>query len=450
MLRALAVLLCPLFLWPPCLAAQQPSASQSSPPLGLSAAGPSGLLRGSSPLTLDPWHFGLGFSLVNYDRNPGDTDFTEYAVEGALGLPAQLEVFSRFTPLFEANSVNLDPVGFPAPPLDLVIDTFPSQASAAPPYFVYAQGAPYRTYIVEDVRIDPPGVGAYSESTGDVVLGVKWNLLSEQRGNRFGLGVQGYVEIPTEQPGYKIWSRSPFVPGVAPPTIDWQKKVGTSGKTDVGFDVLFSKQIQQAQLLVNVGYKHVGDPEAGYQVYLVNSGAITPQDFVVAPPRQFRLDLRDQLLFVADASVPVVKVGKTRFWGVGEFFHKRYVGDGTPVQGLVNPYESVFGAQADPLVFPWLALGAAWLHQWDSAGNGGQRVSPFGGNINFSEVVDPTLAAQVKGYLVSQGLPVLENMNGVFVTNNAAFDAWRNIPLQPGPVVSRGHGAFFVFLNIRR
>src|SRR5574341_873455 len=269
------VFLC-LLPWPSCLHAQQPPASLNPPPLTLSAAGPSGLLRASSPSTLDPWHFGLGFSLVNYERDPGDTDFTEYAIEGALGLPARLEVFSRFTPRFEANSVNLDPLGFPPPPLDLVVDTFPSQASASPPFFLYSQEAPYRTYIVKGVRIDPPGVGAYSNSTGDVVLGLKASLLSEQRGNRFGLGVQGYVAIPTERPGYKTWSRRPFVTGITPPPIDWQNKVGTSGKTDVGFDVLFSKQVHRAQLLVNVGYKHVGDPPAGLRVHLVNSGAATP------------------------------------------------------------------------------------------------------------------------------------------------------------------------------
>jgi len=425
-------------------------ALKTSPRVLVSLDGATGVIRAVSPNTLDPWHFGVGFSALNFDRDPGDIDFKDVRVQGAVGLPWRLEAFARFTPLLTTNSVNLDPLGFPPPPFDLVVDTFPTRTFPSEPFMLFSQEAPFKTFFLPGVSIGPPDQGAYSRSSGDVVLGVKRNLLAEERGHRFGLGVRGYIEIPTERPGYKTWARRPFVPNLVDrPELTWRKKAGTSGEKDFGFDVLLSKLIRRAELLANVGYKRVGDPETGFRIHLVNSGASTPQDFVVAPPVEFKLNLHDELRIVADASVPVVAVGPIRWRVVGEFFHLRYVGSGTRVERLVHPLETTLAIEASAGDTTWISVGAGWLQQWNSGGNGRMRVSPFGGNINFSEIVDTPLAGAVKTYLTSLGVSVPENTGGVFVTNNPAFDPWRNIPTEPSRIVSRGHQAFVLFLSVR-
>ena len=156
----------------------------------ISISGSSGLVRAVSPYTLRPGEVGLGFAQMNFDRDPGDTDFVEDSVQGAVGLPARMEVFVRTPSLLRTNSVNLDPLAFPVPPFDLVLDIFPTPALRSQPYFLFTQEAPYKTYFVPGVVIAPPGDGGFASSWGDWVLGVKKNILSEGGRNWFGFGTR--------------------------------------------------------------------------------------------------------------------------------------------------------------------------------------------------------------------------------------------------------------------
>ncbi len=415
----------------------------------ISISGSSGLVRAVSPYTLRPGEVGLGFAQMNFDRDPGDTDFVEDSVQGAVGLPARMEVFVRTPSLLRTNSVNLDPLAFPVPPFDLVLDIFPTPALRSQPYFLFTQEAPYKTYFVPGVVIAPPGDGGFASSWGDWVLGVKKNILSEGGRNWFGFGIQGYVELPTEEPGFRRWSRLPFVPGLLEREfVNWREKAGVSGERDFGLDLLFSKQVRRGEVLLNLGYKRIGDPDQGFRLHFINSGASRPEDFVVSDPIEFKLDLKDEARITAGATFPVFSVWSHQVWFVGEFFHKRFVGSGTRVQKLVHPVETTWGLQFNPS--RWLSFGVSWLIVWNSAGHGGQRFSPFAGDINFGELAgDPLFAGEVKAFLVSRGVPLFENTNGVFATENPIFDAWRNIPSGPGPIVSRGHSGAAVFITIR-
>ena len=98
------------------------------------------------------------------------------------------------------NSVNQDPLNWPIPPLDLFVDTYPTSATRPEPLFLYAQEVPYKSYAYQTVNIDPPGNGAHSRGGGNHLLGMKWNLLSEDDGAALGLGIRPYVTLPGETP----------------------------------------------------------------------------------------------------------------------------------------------------------------------------------------------------------------------------------------------------------
>ncbi|HET9129418.1 MAG TPA: hypothetical protein VFO86_00635, partial [Terriglobia bacterium] len=95
--------------------------------------GGTGLLQAISPYTLSPGIAAVGASVTNYDRDPGDIDFFQYGIQGAVGLPKRMEFFVRTMPWFRVNSANLNPLTFPVPPLDLFVDTYPTSAERSGP-----------------------------------------------------------------------------------------------------------------------------------------------------------------------------------------------------------------------------------------------------------------------------------------------------------------------------
>jgi hypothetical protein len=398
-----------------------------------------GLMRAASPYALLPGESAAGFSVLNYDRNPGDTDFFQYSFQAAVGIPGGLELFLRASPVFRTNSVNLDPVGYPIPPLDLVLDTYPTGAVRQQPYFLFAQEAPYKSYYVNAVTIDPPGHGAFGTSSGHVLFGAKLNLLPSREG-RFGVGVRGYVEVPTEEPSYNV--------------DNWRYVAGTSGATNIGGDLLLGRRIRRVEVLANVGYKHVGDPEYGLRVQLVDSSKWGTPGFLVGAPVETSLDLRDQLSVNGGVSLRAFSINGMQFWGLAEIGYLRYIGGGTPVERLVHPGEIRLGIQANVPKFRRVAIGAAWQLLINDGGHGTTRQSNFQtpdgrGDINFTPQVDEQLAATVESALASQGATFRERSSRVFATDNPAFDQWRNVPAGDSGVVSMGGGNILAFITWR-
>ncbi|MFC2172970.1 hypothetical protein ACFLU6_10125 [Acidobacteriota bacterium] len=412
----------------------------------LSVNGGVGLIRSVSPYTLSSGEVASNFSLMNYDRYPGDVDFVEVLLQGALGLPRRTEFFFRFSPRRNTNSVGHDPMGYPIPPLDLFIDIYPTPADRLEPYFLYAQEAPYKTYYFPDVIIVPPGNGAYSFSPGDNVFGLKLNILSEDRDHRLGLGLRGYLELPTETPKHNDPERV---------TPAWRHLTGVSGEPRIGFDLLLSKMFGKTEILANIGYKHVGDPSRGLRIQYVDSSAGNPEDFLVGEPIEMKLDLKDVLNLNAGVTVPAFKLWREQVWAIGEFSYERYIGSGTRVTRLVHPAEMRLGLQFNVPGMSSISVGCAFQLLFNDAGDGQQRrtnfMTPDGmrGDINFGEMVDPALSETVKQYFLDRGAGFSENSGKVFATNNPAFDAWRNIPTEPTTVIGQGGGAALFYVTWR-
>jgi hypothetical protein len=411
------------------------------PAQGLSFAGGTGLIRGVTPDTLEPGRWAVGAFEMNYDRNPGDVDVMKFGFQFAIGVTKRLEAFVDYVPVLRANAVNLDPLAYPVPPLDLIVDTYPTAASRTEPYLLFAPETPYKTYDVPTTRVIPPSWGAFSSSSGDVTIGGKVSLLSERRGNALGLGVHGYVAVPTEKPEGN--------------TANWSHLAGVAGGVDVGVQVVAEKLIKRVQVVGNVGYRFVGSPELpAMRVYYVDSSRAGTPGFIVGQPKTVPLELHDQLSFTGGARVPVFKIVTAQMWALGELSYTGLVGSGTPVERVINVTEVRLGIQGEIPGYHNLLFGAAWQRPVSDMGNGDTRTTNFRtpdgrGDINFGQLVDPALASTVGAYFAQNGVTLGANTSKVFATNNAAFDGWRNVKTGAQPVVAAGNNAIVAFITWR-
>jgi len=399
--------------------------------------GGSGLIRAISPDTLRGGSAVIGAAVMNYDRDPGDIDLFEYSFQGAVGFGKRTEIFMRIMPWSRANSADLDPIRFPPPPLDLFIDTYPTSAARSAPYFVFVPTLPYKTYNISNAT----ETGAFSSSSGDNVYGVKVNLRSQDRADKAGVGVRGFVEIPTETPKYNV------------PYPEFRQVNGASGKVNYGGDLLFGRTWKASEFIANVGYKQTGNPDRGLRIQMVDSSQTAPDKFLVGDVVNLPLLLSNEVRISTGWTVPLFHYYKAYWWLVAEFNHTHYVGSHTPTERLVHPAEVSLGIQSN---FPWykaVSVGAAWQVLLNNGGKGKERSTslhtPDGrGDVNFSELLNnPELSTAVESFLRSGGATFSENSNKVFSTNNPAFDSWRNIPVSPSIIQSQGHTNITAFMT---
>jgi hypothetical protein len=411
------------------------------PAQGLSFSGGTGLMRAVTPDTLEPGRWAVAAFEMNYDRNPGDVDVMKFGFQFAIGVTKRIEAFVDYVPVLRTNAVNLDPLAYPVPPLDLVIDTYPTAADRTEPYFLFVPEVPYKTYDVPTTRVIPPSWGAFSTSSGDLTIGGKVSLLSERRRNPLGLGVHGYLVVPTEKPEGN--------------TVNWPELAGVPGGVDVGVQLAVEKLIKKAQVVGNVGYRFVGRPErGGMRIQYVDSSRAGTPGFIVGQPRTVALDLHDELSFKGGARVPIFKIVTAQVWALGELTHFRFVGSGTPVERVINVTEASLGIQAELPGYHNLLVGAAWQRPLSDMGDGDTRTTNFRtpdgrGDINFGQLVDPALASEVGAYFAQNGVTLGANTSKVFATNNAAFDGWRNVKTGAQPVVAAGNNAIVAFITWR-
>lgn len=425
------------------VAEKQKPKSFSPTRFNLTVYGGQGLIRAASPYTLKEGELAAGGYAMNFDRHPGDIDFFEFSLQVALGLPKNSEIFFRLTPTLRNDAVALHPTGYPVPPLDLFIDTYPNDATRAGPILMFAQETPYKTYRVRDVNITPPGNGAFASSTGDASIGGKINLLSEDRGDRLGFGIRGSLDIATERPHYNSAIAS-----------EWREKAGFAGETNFRLDFAFAKKFWITELLVNAGYKWVGSPDRGVRVQHIDSSKVGTDEFLVGEVVESGLDLHDFLILNGGLSLPAFKVLDYQVWLMAELGYTRYVGGGTPVERLVHPLEMRLGLQFN---FPWypnISFGMGWQLLFNDAGDGDLRSSalltPDGrGDVNFGELVDEDLSAEVQAFLTSQGATFSENSSKVLSSNNATFNSWRNVPTEPWTIVGQGGGNIHAYITWR-
>jgi hypothetical protein len=401
--------------------------------------GGTGLVQAISPYTLAAGEGGVGASVLNYDRDPGDLDFFQYGVQGAVGLPKRTEFFVRVMPWFRVNSANLDPLRFPVPPLDLFVDTYPTPATRTESKFLFAPTVPYKTYNPRNLT----ETGAFSSGSGDSVFGAKVNLRSEDRGNAFGLGVRGFIEIPLETPLYNV------------PYPGFRNLAGVSGKANYGGDLLFARTWKAGELVANLGYKLTGNPDRGLRIQMVDSSQTDPDKFLVGDPVNMPLLLSNELRISTGWSMPIFHWYKSYWWLITEFNHTHFVGSHTPTERLVHPAEVSAGIQSN---FPWyrnVSVGAMWQLVLNDGGKGQDRSTAFKtpdgrGDINFGELMNnPQLTSDVKSFLQDRGASFTEGSSKVFSSDNPAFDGWRNITVAPGKIKSQGHTNALAFVTWR-
>jgi hypothetical protein len=439
-LSALCLLVAAVFSGSISLAAQDPDpdlARTRPTRFNASFTGGSGLIQTVSPDTLSPGEGVVGASVMNFDRDPGDIDLFEYSFQGAIGLWRRTEFFMRVMPWMRANSAHQEPVRFPVPPVDLFVDTYPTPALRSGPIFMFVPSLPYKTFN----PTNKTETGAFSESTGDNLFGLKVNLRSQDRGDAFGIGVRGFIEIPTETPRYNA------------PYPQFRRHNGVSGEINYGGELLLGRTWKASELLLNIGYKQTGNPDRGLRIQMVDSSQTAADRFLVGDPVEVPLDLSNEIRLGAGWTVPLFHYYKSYWWLVAEFNHTRYVGNHIPTERLVHPAEIALGIQSNVPWFKSISVGAAWQLLLNNAGKGKQRTTslqtPDGrGDINFSEILDnPILTADVTSFLASRGATFSEGSNRVFSTNNPAFDTWRNIPVSSATIQSEGHTNILAFIT---
>jgi OmpA family protein/Big-like domain-containing protein len=166
--------------------------------------GTTGLFHLPSAYTLPKGKFSFQLFRDNIDRDPKDVDFSIHGLSLGVGLTNRVELFGNFG--FQ-NRADTDALFQPGAPND-----FPF--------------------------VNQPWV----TGTGDIKLGVKFNLLDDYtRGDAFGLAVRGYIKLPT---------------------ADEADGLGT-GKSSFGADLSLSKGLGNgaADIHFLAGYKFNGDPD---------------------------------------------------------------------------------------------------------------------------------------------------------------------------------------------
>jgi len=185
---------------------------------------------------------------------------------------------------------------------------------------------------------------------------------------------------------------------------------------------------------------------------MVDSSQTSPEEFLVGDPVSASLDLSNELRFSAGWAAPLFHYYKAYWWLITEFNHTRYIGSHTPIERLVHPAEVSVGIQSN---FPWykaVSVGVAWQLLLNNAGKGKERTTSLRsddgrGDINFSELLNDPVSADVMAFLESRGATFSEASNKVFSTNNPAFDSWRNIPANPALIQSEGHTNVLAFIT---
>ncbi len=273
------------------LRAQQ--AEMSRGPFSSTIYGSTGLFTIFTADTLKKGEFAVTVGYHNYDRDPGDIDVSVNPVSFTMGVLDRWELFAvaNFN-----QSVDLDGKYLPPPTRPLGYDL------------------PWRYRFNHDFPFMNRGFG---NGFGDFLTGMKFNVLSEERGEPIGLAFRGFLKIPS--------ARNPQA---------LRRGRGT-GELDGGMDVIVSKHFGPVGTHTNVGYTFVGNPGANDRM---------------------TLDLRDSLRLGFGLNAP----NKGRFQGVFEVNNTTYVGQGTPIAGPINPVDLFGGVRFFPT--DWLFVGGGYRH----------------------------------------------------------------------------------------
>jgi outer membrane protein OmpA-like peptidoglycan-associated protein len=251
-----------------------------------SLSGNTGLWKVHSPLNLMPGQVSFSAWGDRINRNPGQLTITTYGFGGAVGLTSWLEMGMNF----EVNrrvlvgrqidlSLGQQELGFfgtqtpGAPPTALELmpgsSLLPRLREPAVPSGALSDRAGYYNAFPFAGRISGNGVGT-------VGLGFKINILSENNGHPFDLGVRTYAQIPTHRSGNYLRFR-PSQPGA------WV----------FGSDFLLGKNAWDvADVFLNAGFRGHDSPDGGRIATLSD---LVPLGFGITLPRDTRIQFMGEV-----------------------------------------------------------------------------------------------------------------------------------------------------------
>lgn len=188
-----------------------------------SLQGTTGLFNTFSAEGLRKGEFSLQLGVSNYDRDPGDLDITDFPVAFTVGLADRLEWSLGWIAQRRVDADNIRV--FQTPPWGPVRPT--RLAVAGSPIGYYNQ-TPF---------LDVP----FGAGVSDLFSSVKFNLMSEQRGQPFGVAIRANVKVPSSRHQPSLTSGR------------------TTGVMDGGVEFLASKYVGPATVMLNTGVQGVGE-----------------------------------------------------------------------------------------------------------------------------------------------------------------------------------------------
>lgn len=253
------------------------------------------------------WTF--GYDMVT--RDPGRLKVGRAPAGVAIGLFDRLEIFEAMDVVRHITEDRvLNYRRLPGSPVS------PARIGPAPGVVSFSQVAPF---------IDVPRATGRS----DVHLGLKFNILSERRGNPLSLGLAGFGTLPGQR------------------TATGLSRGLSSGAFQGGFAMLLSKSVGEvARLHLNVGTNLYSDPQVN--------------DVVVAK-------LQNEFIYRVGVEMPVYH--RVRF--IGEMNGIQYYGDGMTGLNPNSPLDAIFGLRV--YAKEWLSFAAGYqpsFRQQKAAYNG--------------------------------------------------------------------------------
>jgi outer membrane protein OmpA-like peptidoglycan-associated protein len=198
--------------------AREPFEERPTPSL----SGETGLYKVLRAETLCARQLTVQISLENWDRDPGDISYDEYALSFGYGLTDKLEAS------LSLRAVELS-----------VRNPTPETGSLLPPFF---RGK----FITEPLK---------NEGTGNPHVGIKYNFLPDQKG-RIGLAVHAYLELPRgdEEPNACTDNIDNDGDGSVDESDECLGGFKGTGKTEYGGTLVATKKLGLFEASLNAGY----------------------------------------------------------------------------------------------------------------------------------------------------------------------------------------------------
>jgi hypothetical protein len=259
-----------------------------------SAQGSTGLFNLYLADTLRPGEVSLGLNITHFNREPGDLDFTLFPVSITLGLHDRVELFVAWEThrRVNGNAIRVNKVG----PGDPIVPARLNNSMGSVGFF-------------NDSPFLDVGTG---EGSGELRSGLKFNLLSEVRGNPVGVAVQSIIKFPLSQ------SRTRLLQGL------------TNGTLEAGYDFILSKNVARGGTITgNYGHLFAGDSQG--------------------------IRLQHRMNYGLGLEMPI---GAGRIRAIGELVGSRFFGERTQGANPKSPVDLYLGLRIS--FARWISVSAAY------------------------------------------------------------------------------------------